>query len=86
MEEEEGIPGRLGRPVIHLRRPAARPVQQTVSITRQGTGVVAAAAVHDEDFVRPVRAQLFQAGTNAAGLVQSGDDDRDAHVDALSRE
>ena len=84
VQEQQHIARCRARAGIHLRRAPARRDHDAVAKPRRELGrAIAAAAIHDNDFMpaRAQRCERLERGTDAARLVQRGDDDRKSFSD-----
>src|SRR5665213_264651 len=69
---------------IHLGGPAARSLQQPIRDNGDGTSRIGAAAVGDEDLVRPLGAQQPKRLAETAFLIERRQDDGNAHFALLT--
>ena len=84
MQEQEHVARCRARSRIHLQRPSARRFDDSVTEPGRHLGrAIAAAAIHENDFMaaRAQRRERLERGTDAARLVQRGDDDRKSFSD-----
>ena len=79
MQKEEDFSRRLGRSQVHLPSPAAHTDEQSIRCLGDRTSSIVAAAVDHENLVRPLFTQELQCSAQAAFLVESRYDNRNAH-------
>jgi hypothetical protein len=79
VQEQQRLSRGMGGAEVHLPGAAARPVQPYVGFGSRRPGAIAAAAVHDKDFMRPLPPQQLERLCQAAYFVESRYDNRDAH-------
>jgi hypothetical protein len=67
------------RAAVHLLRPSRGTVDKQIGLGCPLASRIGAAAVHDDDFVRPMLSQERESLGNIALLIESGNDYRNAH-------